>query len=276
MLMQDNEDRPLVLLRGGGDLATGVAARLYRSGFYVVVLEIAMPLAVRRLVALAEAVYAGEVVIEDLRGQKVEDPAAARKVLKKGNIPVLVDPHADSRKDLQPIALVDGRMRKASPEIGMEAAPFIVGLGPGFTAGLDCHAVVETNRGHNLGRVYWEGNAEADTNIPERVAHYDTNRVLRAPNSGIFEGRISLGSIVRQGDVVATVDAVPLEAPFDGALRGLLHSGLHVEAGMKVGDLDPRGQLSFCYQISDKALSVGGGVLEAILSRPEIRAHLGG
>lgn len=276
MLMHDNKDRPLVLLRGGGDLATGVAARLYRSGFYVVVLEIAMPLAVRRLVALAEAVYAGEVVIEDLRGQKVEDPIAAREVLRKGVIPVLVDPYADSRKDLQPIALVDGRMHKASPEIGMEAASFIVGLGPGFTAGLDCHAVVETNRGHNLGRVYWEGSAEVDTTIPERVAHYDTDRVLRAPTSGIFEGRISLGSIVRQGDVVATVDDVPLEAPFEGALRGLLHSGLHVEAGMKVGDLDPRGQLSFCYQISDKALSVGGGVLEAILSHSEIRAHLGG
>lgn len=274
--MDDESDSPLVLLRGGGDLATGVAARLTRCGFHVIVLEIAMPLAVRRLVALAEAVYEGKVLIEDLRGQKVEDAIAALQVVREGGIPVLVDPHAESRKRLQAIVLVDGRMRKEAPELGMEVAPFIVGLGPGFTAGLDCHAVVETNRGHNLGRVYWEGNAEADTAVPERVTHYDADRVLRAPTSGIFEGRISLGSIVHQGDVVAAVDDVPLEAPFEGALRGLLHSGLHVEGGMKVGDLDPRGEISYCYQISDKALSVGGGVLEAILSQSKIRAQLGG
>lgn len=274
--MHDKADRPLVLLRGGGDLATGVAARLFRCGFYVVVLEIAKPLAVRRLVALAEAVYAGEVVIEDLRGQRVEDPATALQVLGTGVIPVLVDPQAESRKNLHPVALVDGRMRKAPPEIGMEAAPFVVGLGPGFTVGLDCHAVVETNRGHKLGRVYWEGSAEADTAIPESIANDDTDRVLRAPNSGVFESQISLGSVVRQGEVVATVDGVRLEAPFEGALRGLLHSGLNVEVGMKVGDIDPRGQPSFCFQISDKALAIGGGVLEAILSSSEIRSHLGG
>ncbi len=269
-------DRPLVLIRGGGDLATGTAARLHRCGFDVVVTEIAKPIAVRRLVALAEAVYTGEVHIEDLLGRRVEDLATVPRVLEEGVIPVLVDPAAACRRSLQPQVLVDGRMHKALPEIGMEAAPLVIGLGPGFTAGLDCHAVIETNRGHNLGRVYWEGSAEADTAVPEEVADYDVDRVLRAPNTGQFEGRMPLGSIVREGEVIAAVDGIPLEAPFDGALRGLLHSGLEVEVGMKVGDLDPRGESSYCYQISDKSLAVGGGVIEAILSRPQFRVRLGG
>ena len=269
-------DRPLVLIRGGGDLATGTAARLHRCGFRVVVIEISKPLAVRRLVALAEAVYTGEVQIEEIHGRRVENPEAVFQVHEEKAIPVLVDPIADCRRSLQPEVLVDGRMRKEPPEIGMEAAPLVIGLGPGFTAGLDCHAVIETNRGHNMGRVYWEGAAEADTSIPEKIVSYDIDRALRAPNSGKFEGKMRLGSIVRKGEVIAEVDDIPLEAPFDGTLRGLLHSGLEVEVGMKVGDLDPRGEPSCCYQISDKSLAVGGGVIEAILSRPHFRIHLEG
>ena len=266
---------PLVLIRGGGDLATGVAARLHRSGFDVVVIEIEKPLAVRRLVALAEAVYAGEVEIEDFRGRRIENVELVKPTLEEGVIPVLVDPMAESRHQLEPVVMVDGRMRKTPPEIGMEAARLVIGLGPGFTAGRDCHAVVETNRGHYMGRVYWEGSAEPDTNIPESVANYDLDRVLRSPRSGIFEEKKMLGSIVRKGEVIAVVNWIPLQAPFPGALRGLLHSGLEVEEGTKVGDLDPRGETSYCYQISDKSLAVGGGVLEAILSRHEIRMLLG-
>jgi len=269
-------DHPLVLIRGGGDLATGTAARLHRCGFRVVVTEISKPLAVRRLVALAEAVYTGEVHIEEFHGRRVEDLEAVFRVHEEGVIPVFVDPAADCRRSLQPEVLVDGRMRKAPPEIGKDAALLVIGLGPGFTAGLDCHAVIETNRGHNMGRVYWEGSAEADTGIPEKIVSYDIDRALRAPNSGRFEGRISLGSIVREGEVIAAVDDIPLEAPFNGVLRGLLHSGLEVEVGMKVGDLDPRGEPSYCYQISDKSLAIGGGVIEAILSRPQFRVHLEG
>jgi xanthine dehydrogenase accessory factor len=242
----------------------------------VVVTEISNPTAVRRLVALAEAVYTGEVHIEEFHGRRVEDLEAVFRVHEEGTIPVLVDPAADCRRSLKPEVIVDGRMRKAPPEIGMEAAPLVIGLGPGFTAGLDCHAVVETNRGHNMGRVYWEGSAEADTAIPEKIVKHDIDRALRAPNSGRFEGRIPLGSIVRKGEVIAAVDDIPLKAPFDGALRGLLHSGLEVDVGMKVGDLDPRSEPSYCYQISDKSLAIGGGVIEAILSRPQFRVHLEG
>jgi len=242
----------------------------------VVVTEINKPLAVRRLVALAEAVYTGEVHIEEFHGRRVENLEAVFRVHEERAIPVLVDPAAECRRSLQPEVLVDGRMRKAPPEIGMEAAPLVIGLGPGFSAGLDCHAVVETNRGHNMGRVYWQGSAEVDTAIPEKIVSYDIDRALRAPNSGRFEGMIPLGSIVREGEVIATVDDIPLEAPFDGALRGLLHSGLEVEIGIKVGDLDPRSEPSYCYQISDKSLAIGGGVIEAILSRPQFRVHLEG
>ncbi len=268
--------RPLVVIRGGGDLATGVAARLHRTGFAVVILEMPQPRAIRRLVALAEAVYAGHAEIEDLRGVHCADVEAARRACGAGLIPVLVDPQAECRGALQPVALVDARMRKVPPEIGLEAAPFVVGLGPGFTAGVDCHAVVETQRGHHLGRVLWQGQAAPDSGVPEPVAGRDRDRVLRAPASGVLEGRVPLGSVVRAGEEIARVGGVPLLAPFAGTLRGLLHDGLEVSEGAKVGDIDPRGVPAYCREISDKSLAVGGGVLEALLSRPEIRRRLGG
>lgn len=266
---------PLVLIRGGGDLATGVAARLQRCGFDVVVVEIEKPLAVRRLVSLAEAVYSGEVEIEELCGRRIESAKVVEPALEEGVVPVLVDPTAEIRHVLEPVVMVDGRMLKMAPEIGVQAASLVIGLGPGFTAGHDCHVVVETNRGHNMGRVYWEGSAEPNSTIPEKITNHDLDRVLRSPTAGLFKGKKRLGSIVREGEVIADIDGVPLQAPFDGTLRGLLHSDLEVEAGMKVGDLDPRGEPSYCYQISDKSLAVGGGVLEAILSRREIRKLLG-
>jgi xanthine dehydrogenase accessory factor len=268
-------DRPLVLIRGGGDLATGVAARLHRSGFAVVVTEIAKPLAVRRLVALGEAVFAGEVTVEDIRGRLVDTPEAVPHVLDNDEIPVLIDPEARCRHALQPIAIVDGRMRKKAPELGIEAAPIIIGLGPGFTVGIDCHAIVETNRGHHMGRVYWEGSAEADTAIPEPVNQHGNERVLRAPCDGVFKGTAGLASMVSKGEIIAKVDQEPLIATFDGVVRGILHDGVHVTTGMKVGDLDPRGIPEFCSIISDKSLAVGGGVLEALLSNPDIRSRIG-
>jgi xanthine dehydrogenase accessory factor len=268
-------DGPLVLLRGGGDLATGVAARLHRSGFAVMVTEIAKPLAVRRLVALAEAIYAGEIRIEDFVGRRVEGMQEALDVLSAGEIPVLIDPDARICHALQPLALVDGRMLKKDHQVDFERAPLIIGLGPGFSAGENCHAVVETNRGHSMGRVLWDGSAEADTGIPEPVSGHAVDRVIRAPAAGEVRARVSLGTIVKKDELIATVGDADLLAPFDGALRGLLHDGVFVETGAKIGDLDPREQIDFCFQISDKALAVGGGVLEALLSNNAIRRALG-
>ncbi len=271
-----SQRRPIILIRGGGDLATGVAARLSRSGFHVVITEIAQPRTVRRLVAFAEAVYEGQVEVEDLSCQLVTSAGDAMAALDNRRIPIIVDPDAQIRKQLELVALVDARMRKAPPEIGMESSIFVIGLGPGFTAGTNCHAVIETNRGHHLGRVLWHGSAEPDTGIPEPVSGYDVDRVLRAPASGVFMGNAKLGSLVKTGEILAMVENAPLKAPFDGALRGLLHDGLKVEAGEKVGDLDPRGEQSYCYEISDKSLAIGGGVLEALLSRSSVRTHLRG
>ena len=158
----------------------------------------------------------------------------------------------------------------------MDAAPMVLGLGPGFTVGADCHAVIETNRGHHMGRVIWEGSAEPNTGVPEPVSGYDVDRVLRSPADGRLEDGLPLSTLVKSGDTIATVNGVRLLAPFDGVLRGLVHDSLQVRAGEKVGDLDPRGDPSYCYQISDKSLAVGGGVVEALLSRSEIRQVLRG
>ena len=268
-------DRPLVWIRGGGDLATGVAARLHRSGFAVVMSEIAQPLAVRRLVALAEAVYAGEVVIEDLHARRVEDPKEALQALSEGNIPVLVDPQGERCAALAPLAVVDARMLKRSQPVELDEGRFVIGLGPGFVVGENCHAVVETKRGHTMGRVLWKGSAEPDTGIPGTVSGHAADRVLRAPAAGEVLGHAALGSILKQGDLVATVGGEELKAPFDGALRGLLHDGVQVAKNAKVGDIDPRGRTSHCSQISDKSLAIGGAVLEALLSQTTIRQALG-
>lgn len=267
---------PLALIRGGGDLATGVTARLHRAGFRVLVTELAQPLAVRRLVAAAEAVYAGRVEIEDLEFQHIDEPAQAALMWDQGLIPVLVDPTAKSRRSLLPQVVVDGRMRKKPPEMGLEAAPLVIGIGPGFTAGEDCHAVVESKRSHQLGRVIWQGQAAADSGVPEPVRGHDVDRVLRAPATGAIEGGHALGEIVEPGEPLAAVGGFELLAPFRGALRGLIHDGVRVKEGDKLGDLDPRAEPSYCYQISDKSLAIGGGVLEAVLSRPDLRRQLAG
>ena len=263
-----------VLIRGGGDLATGVAVRLHRCGFRVVVTEIEKPLAVRRLVAFAQAVYESECQVEGVRARLSAKPSDVKKILEDGDVAVLVDPPADCRHELEPSVLLDARMRKAAPEIGLEAAPFVIGLGPGFKVGRDCHAVVETKRGHDLGRVIWEGAAEIDTAIPESVDGHDLDRVLRSPADGVLTEGIPLASLVEEGDEVARVGEGPIIAPFRGVLRGLLHDGVSVHRGMKVGDLDPRMDRTNATRISDKALAVGGGVLEAILSQEDNRKML--
>ena len=263
-----------VAIRGGGDLATGVAVRLHRAGFSVLILEIEQPLAVRRLVAMAEAVYAGHVVVEGIEGRRADSLDEVPLLLRDGVIPVLVDAKGVSLPVLQPAVIVDGRMRKAPSELPLDAAHLIIGLGPGFEAGVDCHAVIETRRGHHLGRILWQGRASPDTKIPEAVEGYAVDRVLRAPRSGVMKGLAPIGSLVRQGDVLLAINRLQVMAPFDGALRGLLHDGLRVDRGMKVGDLDPRREAQFCHEVSDKALAVGGAALEAILFRPELRRRL--
>jgi xanthine dehydrogenase accessory factor len=269
-------ERPLIIIRGGGDLATGVAVRLHRCGFDIVVLEIQQPLAVRRSVAFAEAIYSGEIEVGGVKGIFVPDSEQIPQLRTERVVPVLVDPAANLGIQISASALVDGRMRKTPPETTLDSSLFTIGLGPGFTAGVNCHAVIETNRGHNMGRVIWQGGAEPDTKVPETVAGFNVDRVLRAPVSGLLDGGKEIGSMIKAGDEIIRVGGVPVEAPFDGALRGLVHDGVSIEAAAKIGDLDPRGDPSYCFSISDKSLAVGGGALEALLSQPHLRRLLSG
>jgi len=264
----------IALVRGGGDLASGVALRLHRAGCGVVVTELSQPLVVRRYVSFAEAVFRGRFAVEGVSAQHVTDVEEARAVLARGEIAVLIDPGAACRHALQPAVIVDARMLKRAPDLGRDAAPLVVGLGPGFVAGENCHAVVETMRGHTLGRVFWSGAAEPDSGVPESVVERRTERVLRAPADGVLRNRVDIGAHLAAGDLIATVGEAEVRAPFKGVLRGLLHDGLPVTRRLKIGDLDPRDDERYCTLVSDKSLAVGGAVLEAMLSKVEIRRLL--
>jgi len=259
----------LVLIKGGGDLATGVALRLFHAGFPIVITELPQPLMVRRTVSLGEAVNLGEARVEDVLAVRVEDTAAVRRVLGRRcvgrRIPVLVDPQAECRHELRPTIVVDAIMAKRNLGTSMADAPWVVALGPGFCAGADCHVVIETNRGHDLGRPIYQGCAEPNTGVPGNVGGRTHERVLRAPAVGVMENCADIGQYVAAGQVVAVVDGHPVWAEIDGVLRGLLRSGAQVSAKDKIGDVDPRAEPAHCYRVSDKALAVGGGVLEAVM-----------
>ena len=273
---------PVVILRGGGDLASGVAARLHRAGIKIIITELAQPLAVRRLVSFGEAIYRSEISVEGITARRAPDSQAATQILTNHQIPVLVDPELQIRNapQLMVCAMIDARMTKHQPERSpagtpwMQHFPLMIGLGPGFVAGENCHAVIETNRGHFLGRAIWRGVPQADTGIPGAVASQQAERVLRAPADGILRNCVEIGARVTAGHVIASVSEQSIIAPFAGILRGLLHEGLYVHKGMKVGDVDPRDDPQNAYTISEKALAIGGGVLEALLTLPAIRATL--
>ncbi len=257
----------LILLRGGGDLASGVAVRLHRAGFSIIIAELPQPLAVRRAVSFAEAVYAGQITVEDVSARRVETPAEAFSLTQQGLITVIVDPQAAILNEGQFNALIDARLTKRPPDTTLSSAPLTIGLGPGFIAGENVHAVVETRRGHTLGRVYWTGSASADSGQPEG----DPRRVLRAPAGGLLIAHAEIGNHVNKEQVLAEIqpgNGLPstVHSPFKGVLRGLIHSGIEVPEGMKIGDVDPRDNSDYCFLVSDKALAVGGGVLEAIMS----------
>lgn len=263
-----------VALRGGGDLGSGVAYRLHRTGFPVLVLELPRPLLVRRAVAYGSAAIEGTITVEGITARRVEDLTEVRAAQRAGEIPVLIDPAGESLADYDPAVLVDARMTKRDPGAQPLDAPLAIGLGPGFVAGQNCDAVIETNRGHNLGRVIWQGAPEPDTGRPGRVLGHAADRVLRAPVAGVVRAAAPIGAALGAGDPAIYVGNEVVTAPFDGVLRGVVHDGLHVEAGTKIGDLDPRGIREYCFTISDKALAIGGGALEAVLSAPALRERL--
>ena len=268
-----------VLTWGGGDLATGVAIWLHRVGIRVLVVEQHQPLAVRRSVSFAQAVFDEETTVEDVHAKRIASPSRMGDCWDANQVPVLVDPELNLLQDcpsleVRSLVLVDARMRKTNSTFPLETIPLLIGLGPGFTAGVNCHAAVETIRGHFLGRVYWQGSTQADTGVPEKVGHYQQERVLHTPVEGQVETFVEIGDTVAVGDQVLSVGDHLMVAPFKGVVRGLIYPGLHVEAGTKVGDIDPREDDFRCWHVSDKALAIGGGVLEAVLTEPTIRRLL--
>ncbi len=267
---------PVCVVRGGGDLATGVVWRLYHAGCSVLVTELADPLTVRRTVALSAAVSAGTAEVEGLRARLVPSPADAHECWATGEIPVLVAPTLEGLADLNAEVVVDARLAKRCLDTDRAGAALVIGLGPGFSAGPDgnCDAVVETQRSPRLGRVLWTGSAAADTGRPEVVEGRGAERVLRAPMAGIVSWEVQIGDLVEPGAPLGMVDGAGICAPFRGVVRGLVRPGLDVAAGLKVGDIDPRLDVDV-HAISDKALAVGGGVVEAVLGQLSGRRPVG-
>ena len=255
----------LVIIRGAGDIATGIALRLKRAHLSVVMTEMPAPTAIRRTVAFSQAVVLGETKVEDITARRADTPEQALALLREDIVPVLPDPEGACIPALQPDAVVDAILAKKNLGTKITDAPAVIGVGPGFTAGVDCHAVVETMRGHTLGRVLYDGSALPNTGIPGLIGGFAGERVLRAPADGTFHQLLDIGAQVKMGDVAATVGGVPMTCTLDGVLRGILPEGTPVHQGMKAGDIDPRCKVEHCYTASDKALAVGGGVLEAIL-----------
>jgi xanthine dehydrogenase accessory factor len=262
----DNLNELVILVRGAGEMATGVAHRLWRSHFPVCMTERANPLAIRRTVSFCEAVHDGESTVEGVRAKRIIDVEAIQGAWEKGSIPVLVDPEALVKGFLRPQVIVDAILAKRNLGTAKDDAPLVIGLGPGFVAGEDVHLVVETNRGHNLGRLIWEGAAEPDTGIPGSIGGFTEERVLRAPEKGRFEALKEIGDGVAKDETVAVVKGVPMRSVISGVLRGILRDGVEVQKGMKSGDVDPRGDREACFTISDKARALGGAVLEGILA----------
>lgn len=264
----------MILIKGAGDLASGVAVRLAHCGFPIVMTDLPHPTSIRRTVCFSEAIPKGEFTVEDVTAVRADSVDDVKTILARGQIAVLADPDASCVHVLRPEVVVDAILAKRNLGTSISDAPIVVALGPGFTAGVDCHAVVETMRGHDLGRVILQGSAAPNTGVPGNIAGFSSERVLRAPENGVFTEIRHIGDLVKRGETVAEVDGEPIHSTIDGVIRGLLPTGTPVTAGMKSGDIDPRPVLEHCTTVSDKARAIGGGVLEAILMRKEQLSHV--
>lgn len=256
----------MILIKGAGDIASGIAIRLFRSGYHVIMNDLPEPSAIRRTVAFSEAIRLGRTTVEHITAVRSDTVSEVFSAIEKGFIPVYpINSEITEVLLSQSDAVIDARLAKINLDTAINDAKAVIGVGPGFTAGQDCHAVIETKRGHFLGRAYYAGKAAENTGIPGIIGGYGEERVLRAPCEGVFQSVKNIGDTVVPGDTVAIVNGVPMKARIPGMIRGLLPDGFHALEGMKSGDVDPRGEADFCDYSSDKALSVAGGVLEALL-----------
>ncbi len=256
----------IIAVKGAGEMATGIACRLYNANFrQVFMMEIETPMAVRRRVSFCEAIHDGTARVEGISAVKAEGPLGIENAWAKSTVPVLVDPSWKSINQLSPHVVVDAVIAKKNLGTQITEAPLVIGLGPGFTAGENVHMAIETNRGHDLGRVILSGSPEPNTGIPGTIEGFAGERVLRAPCAGVFTSHLEIGALVKKGDIVGHVDGQPVITIIDGIIRGLIRPKTRVKAGLKIGDVDPRGQSEYCTTVSEKARALGGSVLEAIL-----------
>ena len=252
----------IIIVRGGGDMASGVVQKFHRAGFHVLILEIPEPTAIRRSVSLSEAVYDGEAKVEDIDCRNIMAVDQLDDCWKERKVPLLIDPLGDAIRKVRPAAVIDAILAKRNVGTNKEMAKIIIALGPGFCAGEDVHAVIETMRGHDLGRLILQGNAKPDTRIPEEIGGKSADRVLHAPVAGTVTAIKQIGDIVQKGEVIFSVGGQAVYAAFSGLVRGMLRDSMKVTKGMKIADIDPRTDTDVC-TISDKSRCIGGSALEA-------------
>ncbi len=256
----------IIAVRGGGDVASGSIQKLHRSGFRVLVLEIENPTSVRRTVCFSEAIFNGEMSIEGIKSVHVKNEEEIYNAWENNNIPVIIDPKGVYINKLKPIAVVDAIIAKKNTGMTRDLAPITIAIGPGFEAGKDVDIVIESNRGHNLGRLIFSGYADENTGSPGNIEGFTIERVLYSPCEGVFKSHHKIGDVVKAGEVVASVDGKNIYAKIDGLIRGLIRNDTMVKEGLKIGDVDPRAnQINNCYTISDKARAIGGATLEAVM-----------
>ncbi|MBY6930491.1 selenium-dependent molybdenum cofactor biosynthesis protein YqeB [Clostridium botulinum] len=255
----------MIVIKGAGDLATGVATRLKKSGFDIVMTEISQPTTVRRTVAFSQVVYDKKVEVEGIMAELASNKENIKKIVEEGNVAVLVDEKAKIIDEIKPKIIIDAIIAKKNLGTKIDDANIVIALGPGFTAGIDCHCVIETKRGHYLGKAIYKGSAIPNTGVPGEVGGFSKERIIRATTDGKILPVSKIGDYVKKGDIVAYVNETPVLAKLDGIVRGMLQKDVSVFKGMKSGDIDPRCEKNHCFTISDKARSIGGGVLEAIL-----------
>ncbi|SCY73276.1 selenium-dependent molybdenum cofactor biosynthesis protein YqeB [Alkaliphilus peptidifermentans] len=256
-----------VLIKGAGDIATAVGHKLFRSGFKVVMTDVEKPTCIRRHVSFANSIYEGQWQVEGIMAKRAVTIQDITNILEDGAIPVIADGYGNIKNEMKFDFLVDAILAKKNTGTHIDDAPIVIGLGPGFVAGIDVDMVIETNRGHNLGRIIFHGCSEANTGVPGDIGGYTTERVLRAPAEGEIKNLKVIGDIVKKDDVIALVEDKEIKSNIAGIIRGLIYDGTTVSKGYKIGDVDPRGDISFVTTISDKGRCIAGGVLEAILMK---------
>ncbi len=258
----------IIGIKGAGEMATGTACRLFQSNFKrIFMMETDNPMAVRRQVSFCEAIHDDQIIVEGITARKIIHPDEIQAAWDSNTIPVIVDPDWESIKAIQPHVVIDAIIAKKNLGTHLYEAPLVISLGPGFEAGTDVHVAIETNRGHNLGRLILNGCPEANTGIPGNTSGYTYERVLRAPCPGIFNSDLDIGAMVKKGQKIGHVDNTPVIAPIDGVLRGQIRHNTRVNHKLKIGDIDPRGNIEYCTAVSEKARAIGGSVLEAILKQ---------